>query len=122
MEATTIQKPPSLTPWKATTFDVLSCDVSLSGQCWSLYHADRAYREGIRYGCGHYVVVREGPKRDCGSKYCIYSGRHMQKCPHCPNCNRYYGPDHEQTVVKDTKAYCNDCEYWYKGPGSIPRR
>ncbi|KAG5721261.1 hypothetical protein E4T56_gene2417 [Termitomyces sp. T112] len=27
MEATTIQKPPSLTPWKATTFDVLSCDV-----------------------------------------------------------------------------------------------
>ena len=34
---------------------------------------------------------------------------------------KYYGPDFEQSITERTKEYCNDCEYWFKGPGSKRR-
>ncbi|GLB37049.1 hypothetical protein LshimejAT787_0401000 [Lyophyllum shimeji] len=78
--------------------------------------------EGTHYGCGHYVVTRTVAKRDCGTKYCMNSRLHMENCPHCPHCLRYYGPDYEQKITLETKTYCSDCEYWFKGPGSKPRK
>lgn len=35
-----------------------------------------------------HLQQRSTHKDDCGSKYCIWSNRHAQNCPHCPQCSR----------------------------------
>lgn len=48
---------------------------------------------------------RSTHKDDCGSKYCIWSNRHAQNCPHCPQCSRvrflfptsFFSPSHPLT-------------------------
>lgn len=63
------------------------------------------HTEGTQYGCGHYVIVRplntparhpqltssqtnKYDKRDCASRYCIFSIAHPPNCPSCPSCKR----------------------------------
>lgn len=74
-------------------------------------HESRAmcqlHTEGTQYGCGHYVIVRpphsrqttahaqqtnKYDKRDCASRYCIFSAAHPPNCPSCPSCKRVSFP------------------------------
>ncbi|KIL66203.1 hypothetical protein M378DRAFT_75602, partial [Amanita muscaria Koide BX008] len=78
--------------------------------------------EGVLHGCGHYVITKRVGKIDCLNPYCIYSKNHVENCPHCPTCKRYYGPDARETVTLQTKEYCNECKWWYQGEGARNRR
>ncbi|KAK0485971.1 hypothetical protein IW261DRAFT_1604208 [Armillaria novae-zelandiae] len=81
--------------------------------------------EGTKHGCGHYIKTRTIRKIDCGSSRCLHSSRHPNDPNHdCSNsgCNRYLGPDRGETVTRTTADYCTQCEYWYRGPGSRPRK
>ena len=35
---------------------------------------------------------------------------------------QFFGPDAKETITLEVPDYCNHCQYWFKGPGSIPRR
>ncbi|KIM40126.1 hypothetical protein M413DRAFT_73871, partial [Hebeloma cylindrosporum] len=74
--------------------------------------------EGTHHGCGHYIITRKVAREDCRTKYCMNSDLHMQNCPHCPNCKRYFDPDASETVTLKTPEWCPECTYWYLGPGA----
>ncbi|KAF7782559.1 hypothetical protein Agabi119p4_1935 [Agaricus bisporus var. burnettii] len=78
--------------------------------------------EGIQHGCGHYVSQRSTHKDDCGSKYCIWSNRHAQNCPHCPQCSRFLGPDSEEVILARVPDYCRSCTYWWKENNAYRRK
>jgi len=80
--------------------------------------------EGTKYGCGHYKVTKKVAKIDCKNQWCTHSVYHLPNCANCEEgrCERFFGPDAKETITLEVPDYCNHCQYWFKGPGSIPRR
>ncbi|EIW63113.1 uncharacterized protein TRAVEDRAFT_43419 [Trametes versicolor FP-101664 SS1] len=77
--------------------------------------------EGTRYFCGHYIITKKLRKHDCQSPWCWNSIRH--RCP--PNsgcsCDRYFGPDANETVTEVSPDFCPECAPHF-GPKRIRRR
>jgi len=92
--------------------------------------------EGIQYGCGHYIVTGHLSKDDCNDQFCMNSNMHpegrcngcgdtckrvclaLSSSPRFPDIAQYYDPDASQSIIDKTTAYCNLCDYWFKGPGA----
>jgi len=77
--------------------------------------------EGTKHGCGHYVITNKLRKYDCNNQFCALSVKHNPDCQDC-QCDKFMGPDRSEKVTATTPNYCGLCQYWYKGPGSVPRR
>ncbi|KAK7472579.1 hypothetical protein VKT23_000692 [Stygiomarasmius scandens] len=69
--------------------------------------------EGVKYGCGHYVKVRDVNKIDCMRSNCTLSVTHPRTC-RSSSCAIYYGPDRSETIIRTTEEYCSHCEFWFK--------
>ncbi|KXN90593.1 hypothetical protein AN958_03833, partial [Leucoagaricus sp. SymC.cos] len=85
---------------------------------------------------------RSTHKDDCGSKYCIWSNKHAQNCPHCPQCSRvrlhrhsvchscssprpfcqFLGPDSKEVIRAKVPEYCDTCDYWWKKNNTYRRK